>query len=183
MRPATFNDAGASSRLAISSVTSWLKPAGGGSAREDALWYAALGMKPRLAATSVHCWHAGHRPASGSASHIDPTVFAGQPTGANSVQADSGSVGSLGYTDGLLLLNPEKKYLLPVRGFNKGYRVKGSANVRGQTQTRDSWPMARSRSIVHAFLKARCGRSRSIGASFPECRVPFLMCRNLTSAL
>lgn len=160
-----------------------MKPAGAGSAREDALWYAALGMKPKLAATSEHCWHAGHRPASGSASHIDPTVFADRPTGANSVQADSANVGSLGYTDGLLLLNPEKKYLLPVRGFNKSYRVKGSANVREQTQIHDSKPMSCSRSIVDPFPEVRCGRSRSIGASFPECRVPFLMCRNATFAL
>ena len=183
MPPAIFDDAGASSRVAISSVTSWLKPAGAGSASADALWCAALRMKPRPAATSEHCWHVAHRPASVSASHIDPMVFTDRPTGIDRVEANSASVGSLRYTDGLLLSNPKKEYLLPVRRFNKGYRVNGSARVLRQAQICALSPMARSRSIAGVFLKVRCCCSRSIGASFPECRVPFLICRNTTFAL
>ncbi len=183
MPPAIFDDAGASSRVAISSVTSWLKPAGAGSASADALWCAALRMKPRLAATSEHCWHAAHRLVSVSAWRIDPMVFADRPTGVDHVEANSASVDTLPSTDDLFLSNPKKKYLLPVRGFNKGYRVKRSAKVRGRPQIRDSSAVARSRSIADAFLKVRCSRSRSIGASFPECRVPFLICRHTTFVL
>ena len=95
--------------------TSWA-----GSASADAFWCAASRKMPKPVATSEHCWHAAHRPASVSASRIDPMVFSDRLTGVDRVEANSASLGSLPYTDGLILPNPKKKYLLAIRGFNKG---------------------------------------------------------------